>query len=67
MASYESCDVSCDDRKKVFDISHIHFTKTMSEISKLRSRSLLFDVQIKSDGRIFQVIHKNRFYEEMLM
>lgn len=50
-----NCDLSCDDRKKVFDISHIHCLKTMSEISKLRSKSLLFDVVILSDGRKFQV------------
>lgn len=45
----------CDDRKKLFDISHVHFTKTMSEISKLRANALLFDVVIKSDGISFQV------------
>lgn len=51
----ENIDFCCDDRKKIFDISHIHFTKTMAQISKLRSKSLLFDVVIKSDGRTFQV------------
>jgi hypothetical protein len=52
-----SCDsFNCDDRKKVFDVSHIHFTRTMSEISKLRSKSLMFDVVLKSDGKSFQVI-----------
>jgi hypothetical protein len=54
--STENCDINFgDDRRKVFDISHLHFSKTMSEISKLRSKSLLFDVIIKSDGRSFQV------------
>lgn len=66
-ANSENCDISCDDRKKVFDVSHIHFKKTMSEISKLRSRSLLFDIQINSDGRTFQVINMNRFNEKILM
>lgn len=51
-----NCDISnCDDRKKIFDISHSHFTKTMSEIAKLRSAEKLFDVVIRSDGRSFQV------------
>lgn len=59
MARQEGSDIPCDDRKKVFDISHVHFTKTMSKISKLRSRQLLFDVQINSDGRTFQVIRNN--------
>lgn len=54
-ANSDDCDFSYDDRKKVFDISHIHCLKTMSEISKLRSKSLLFDVVIKSDGRTFEV------------
>lgn len=45
----------CDDRKKTFDIAHSHFISTMTEISKLRSKSLLFDVTIKSGGRSFQV------------
>lgn len=57
----DNCDFSYDDRKKTFDISHLHCLKTMSEISKLRSKSLLFDVVIKSDGRSFQVIHRNVF------
>lgn len=54
----EKCDTSCDvmdEHKKIFDISSLHFSKTMSEISKLRSKSLLFDVVIKSDGKSFQV------------
>lgn len=55
MSESANCDLSSDDRRKVFDISHVHFTRTMSEISKLRSRSLLFDVVIRSDGRTFQV------------
>lgn len=49
---------ACDDRRKVFDISHIHNKKTMSEISKLRANSLLFDVVIKSDGILFHVSSK---------
>lgn len=61
MESKEGSDISCDDRKKNFDISHVHFTKTMSRISKLRSRQLLFDVQIISDGKTFQVIRNNLF------
>lgn len=55
----QDCDVLCiDDRKKVFDISHLHCLKTMNEISRLRSKSLLFDVVIKSDGRSFRVSFK---------
>lgn len=54
-ANSENCDNSCDDRNKIFDMSHVHFTKTMSEISKLRSKSILFDVQINSDGKSFKV------------
>lgn len=57
------CDVDIiDDRRKVFDISHIHCLKTMSEISRLRSKSLLFDVVIKSDGKSFQVNMIHRFF-----
>lgn len=51
----DNCDISCDERRKKFDISAIHCTKTMSQISKLRSKSLLFDIVIKSDGKSFQV------------
>lgn len=56
----QNCDVDIiDDRRKVFDISHVHCLKTMSEISRLRSKSLLFDVVIKSDGKSFQVKWRN--------
>lgn len=44
-----------DDRRKVFDFSHVHCLKTMSEISRLRSKSILFDVVIRSDGKLYQV------------
>jgi hypothetical protein len=56
MQSYENCDVNfVDDRRKKYDMNAIHFQKTMAEISKLRSRSLLFDIVIKTGDRTFQV------------
>ena len=55
MQNYENSDVNFDDRKKKYDMNAIHFQKTMAEISKLRSRSLLFDIVIKTGDRSFKV------------
>lgn len=51
----QNSDQNFDDRKKKYDMNDIHFKKTMAEISKLRSRSLLFDIVIKSGDRSFHV------------
>jgi hypothetical protein len=48
----------CDSRSKLFDISHLHFSKTFEEIFNLRSQSQLFDVVIKSNGTSFKVFYK---------
>lgn len=47
-----------DDRKRNYDISPVHFNKIMLEIAELRSRSLLFDIVIKSGDRNFRVSAK---------
>lgn len=54
MQSYENC----DDRNKNYDISPLHFNKIMLEIAELRSRSLLFDIVIKSGDKSFHVSDK---------
>ena len=55
MQNFEISDVNFDDRKKKYDMNAIHFQKTMAEISKLRSKSLLFDIVIKTGDKSFQV------------
>ncbi|CAG9801770.1 unnamed protein product [Chironomus riparius] len=57
MQNFEISDVNFDDRKKKYDMNAIHFQKTMAEISKLRSKSLLFDIVIKTGDKSFQA-HK---------
>jgi hypothetical protein len=60
MQNSENCDQNnFDDRKKKFDMNAIHFQKTMTEISKLRSGSLLFDIVIKTGDKSFQVSNNN--------